>query len=132
MLNHLAVLLSVLAPLVVVPLTVITFYLKSLRDLHRGRHEELADRVRRQDRTLDELRRVISDFERDYTTKEEWLRECLHARHVLERLMVVTAGLDARRRSSTEPDDAGGGAGCVSASRERSAHTVCGCAKETN
>jgi len=96
MLDHLAVLLSVLAPLVIVPLSVITFYLKSLRDLLRSRHEELAQRVRKQAESLGDLRASVAAFEREYATKEEWLRECLHARRVLERLMITTATLEAR------------------------------------
>jgi len=96
MLEHLAVLLSVLAPLVVVPLSVITFYLKSLRDHLRSRHEELAQRVREQAASLGDLRAAVAAFEREYATKEEWLRECLHARRILERLMITTAALEAR------------------------------------
>lgn len=95
MLEHLAVLLSVLAPLVIVPLSVITFYLKSLRDHLRSRQEELAQRVREQAESLGELRAAVAAFEREYATKEEWLRECLHARRVLERLMITTAALEA-------------------------------------
>lgn len=96
MLEHLAVLLSVLAPLVIVPLSVITFYLKSLRDHLRSRQEELAHRVREQAASLGDLRAALAAFEREYATKEEWLRECLHARRILERLMITTAALEAR------------------------------------
>jgi len=89
------VLLSVLTPLVAVPLTVITFYLRSLREHQLTRHHELSARVDECGHTLDALRDRVGDFERDYATKEEWLRECLHARSVLDRLSAATVRLEA-------------------------------------
>ena len=106
MLEQIGILLSILVPLVAVPLTVITFYLRSLREHQLTRQQELAQRLDEQTRAWEVLRRSVAEFERDYTTKEEWLRECLHARRVLERLTVVTAGLEAsavaRRQSGDE------------------------------
>ncbi len=89
------VLLSVLTPLVVVPLTVIMFYLRSAREHELARHQEISTRVDECGRALDALRVRFGDFERDYATKEEWLRECLHARSALERLSAATARLEA-------------------------------------
>ncbi len=79
-------LLTILTPLVAVPLTVITFYLRSLREHQISRHADLARRVETSETALAELRRTLVDFERDYTTKEEWLRECMLARRSLEQL----------------------------------------------
>ena len=116
MLERVGIFLSVLVPLVAVPLTVITFYLRTLREHQLTRQQELAQRLDDQRHELEALRRSVADFERDFTTKEEWLRECLHARRVLERLTVVTAGLEAsmgpRHRCGGEvrpPDDRVGG-----------------------
>lgn len=106
MLERVGILLSVLAPLVAVPLTVITFYLRSMREHQLTRQQELAQRLDEQRHAWEALQRSMTEFERDYTTKEEWLRECLHARRVLERLTAVTAGLEARvaarRQGGTE------------------------------
>jgi len=122
MLERIGILLSVLTPLVAVPLTVITFYLRSLREHQLTRQQELAQRLDEQGHGLEALRRSMAEFERDYTTKEEWLRECLHARHVLERLTVVTAGLEAsvaaRRQGGDElrsSTDAASGSACTAA-----------------
>ncbi len=87
--------LSVLTPLVAVPLTIITFYLRSLREYQLTRHHELSTRIEECARVLETLRERSGDFERDYTTKEEWLRECLHARRVREQLSATTVRLEA-------------------------------------
>lgn len=94
-------LLSVLTPLVGVPLTLITFYLRSLREHQVSWH---ADQVRRLDAVetaARELRATMREFERDYTTKEEWLRECMQARRTLARLVRVSARLEALELSAS-------------------------------
>ena len=83
-------LLTVLTPLVAVPLTVITFYLRSLREHQVSWHAQLVRRVESAEGAITELRKSLGDFERDYTTKEEWLRECMHARRILEQLTEAT------------------------------------------
>jgi len=86
---------AVLAPLLGVPLTVIVFYLRSLREQQVCWHAELMRRFESLECSTLELRRHVGDFERDYTSKEEWLRECMHARRVLENLTETTVRLDA-------------------------------------
>jgi hypothetical protein len=84
------VIIGTLTPLVGVPMTMIILYLKAIRQAQES-HQVIGSRrmavieadVRRVDERLD-------DVERSYTTKEEWLRESLHARHQLERLMEMT------------------------------------------
>jgi hypothetical protein len=98
-------LLTVLTPLVAVPLTVITFYLRSLREHQVSWHAELVRRVESLEGTATELRRSIADFERDYTTKEEWLRECMQARQALQQLGETTIRIDTALQSGL----AGGG-----------------------
>lgn len=88
-------LLTVVGPLVGVPLTVITFYLRSLREHQVSWHGETTRRLSAVEAGLGELRRSLDDFERNYTTKEEWLRECLHARRVLERVTEATVRIEA-------------------------------------
>lgn len=86
LLESAGVLLTVMAPLVAVPLTLITFYLRSLREHQLTLHAQVERRVTACETGLDELRRRLAEVEREYTTKEEWLRESLHARQVLEQL----------------------------------------------
>ncbi|MCH7592862.1 MAG: hypothetical protein IH989_08800 [Planctomycetes bacterium] len=45
------------------------------------------------------LGRALADFERDYATKEEWLRECTIARGTLERLKESTVRIETRLES---------------------------------
>ena len=85
------VLIGTLTPLVGVPLTMITLYLRAIREAQANQEIISAQRmgvieadVRRVDERLDEV-------ERTYTTKEEWLRESLHSRQQLERLVELMA-----------------------------------------
>ncbi|MEK6799415.1 MAG: hypothetical protein AABZ12_10650 [Planctomycetota bacterium] len=91
-----AVLVAVLAPLVGIPLTALTFYLRSLREQQAQWFSELSRRCDAADAGLSELRRRLVELERDYATKEEWLRETMHARRTLEHLTSAAARLDAK------------------------------------
>ncbi|MCH7873348.1 MAG: hypothetical protein IID33_16755 [Planctomycetes bacterium] len=91
--------LTILTPLVAVPLTVITFYLRSLREHQLSWHADLIRRVESIEMSMAELRRALADFERDYATKEEWLRECTIARGTLERLKESTVRIETRLES---------------------------------
>ncbi|NOX59715.1 MAG: hypothetical protein GXP29_12790 [Planctomycetes bacterium] len=91
--------LAVVAPLVAVPLTVMTFYLKGLREQQAGRFSDLADRV---NSTSEGLRRVLDDvalMQRNYTTKEEWLRETMWARGKIESLCASVMRVEAELES---------------------------------
>ena len=85
------VLIAVLAPLVGVPLGVITFYLRWLYENQLTRHAELVRRFELIERMGSELARTVAGFALDYTTKEEWLRECMYARGRIERLAELLA-----------------------------------------
>ncbi len=84
--------IAALAPLVAVPLGVITFYLRSLYENQMNRHAELVRRFELVERMTTELARTVSGFALDYTTKEEWLRECMYARGRIERLAEMIRG----------------------------------------
>jgi hypothetical protein len=88
--------LSVVTPLVAVPLTMITFYLRSLREHQVSRHADLARKVDALDTAMAALRQSMTDFERDYTTKEEWLRECMWARSTLLQLSEKAIRLETK------------------------------------
>lgn len=87
-------LLTVLTPLVAVPLTVITFYLRSLREHQVSWHADLVRRVESVEASVATVREAVAEFERDYTTKEEWLRECMMARRTLEQLCETTVRIE--------------------------------------
>jgi len=104
---------AVLAPLVAVPLAAITFYLRSLREYQVIRHAELVRRFELVESVTSDLRKSMAACERDYTTKEEWLRECMYARGRVERIADAVARLVARmekRKGSTAGNGVGGAA----------------------
>ena len=82
----LGALIGAMVPLLGVPLAMITLYLKSIRDYQVDRCEGIEDRLENLDAAFHDVRRRVGDFERDYTTKEEWLRESMLARRQLEKL----------------------------------------------
>ncbi len=87
-------LLTILTPLVAIPLTVITFYLRSLREHQVSWHRDLVRRVESVEASTLALRTTIGELERDFTTKEEWLRECMAARRTLEKLSETTVRIE--------------------------------------
>ena len=93
-------LLTILTPLFAVPLTVITFYLRSLREHQVCWHAELIRRVEAIEASVLDLRKAFGEFERDYTTKEEWLRECMLARRTLEQLTETTVRIETRMQGA--------------------------------
>lgn len=92
-------LLTILTPLVAVPLTVITFYLRSLREHQVSWHADLVRRMESAEAAAVDLRKMLTEFERDYTTKEEWLREGMMARRTLEQLRETTVRIETTMQS---------------------------------
>ena len=88
-------LLTVLTPLVAVPLTMITFYLRALREQQSERQASVSHRLDSLDAHMDDLRSRMTEFERGYATKEEWRRELISARGQLDRLAEKTIRLEA-------------------------------------
>jgi hypothetical protein len=88
----LAPLLAVLVPLAGVPLAAFTFYLRAMKDSRQTWEQAWSRRLDAVETGLKELRQAIREFERDYTTKEEWLRECMYARRGLEQISTATVG----------------------------------------
>ncbi len=94
-------LLIVVTPLCAVPMAAIVLYLRGLRENQQSWQAESARRFDSIEGAMGELRRRVEEFERDYTTKEEWLRECMHARRAYEQLSETAARLTA---GGGEPD----------------------------
>jgi len=91
--------LTIVTPLVAVPLTIITFYLRSLREHQVSWHADLVRRVESVEAAMVDLRKTLTEFERSYTTKEEWLRECMMARRTLEQLRETTVRIETTMQS---------------------------------
>jgi len=86
--------LTLVTPLIAVPLTAMTFYVRSLREQHDAALAGLIRRFEVVDSAVAELRRMLLAFERDYTTKDEWLRECMLARRTLDQLSETAVRLE--------------------------------------
>jgi len=97
--QQVAVIVSVFSPLVGVPLGVITLYLKAIREHQAKTMADLAHRMDTMEGSIRDLLRATAEFEREYTTKEEWVRESMLARQHLERLteMVTRIGVEVDR-----------------------------------
>jgi len=90
--HSLGPLLAVMAPMVGVPLTFIMFHLRAMRENQITWQEGWSRRLDALEAGFRELRQTVREFERDYTTKEEWLRECMYARHRMEQMSSVSKG----------------------------------------
>jgi hypothetical protein len=91
-----ATLVAVLAPLVGVPMSVMTFYLRSIREGQESRSREMTRRIEMLERQARGLEQLVEEMARDYTTKEEWLRETMLARQQLQRLTEMMARVQAQ------------------------------------
>ena len=93
--EHIGLLVGVLSPLVGIPLMVITLYLRAIRDHQTSTMAEITHRIETMERSIHDLLRCTADFEREYTTKEEWVRESMLARQRLERLTEMVTRIQA-------------------------------------
>jgi len=98
--NTIAALAGILGPLVGVPMSAMTLYLRSIKENQERRERESLQRFCGLESQIREIERQMGEFERQYTTKEEWLRETMLARRQLERLMEMMAKVQARLESS--------------------------------
>lgn len=104
--DQLGLLVGVLSPLVGAPLVVITLYLRGLREQQTNTLADMGRRIDAMERTIRDLLRSTSEFEREYATKEEWVRESMLARQGLERLteMVTRIGTELETHQSVAAD----------------------------
>lgn len=87
--------LAIVTGLVVIPLTVITFYLRSLLMQQVAARTDFTARFEHVEAAIRRLSRRVAEHERDLTTKEDWLRESMLARHNIERLTEAVARVEA-------------------------------------
>ena len=101
--------LAFMTPLVAVPLTLITFYLRTLREHQIAAHAQLERRVETCESRISEVRRALSERDRDFATKEEWLRETMYARRMLDELRDAVTRRSTRRTLRAGRNTAGDG-----------------------
>ncbi len=81
-----AAVVTVVGPLVGVPMGLAALYLRGVREQQAAAARELGRRLDGVEAALRELTRCVGEFERQYATKEEWVRESMHARRRIDRL----------------------------------------------
>lgn len=89
------VLVGILSPLVGVPLLMITLYLRAIREHQTNAKAEITQRIQTMEAAIRDLLKSTADFEREYTTKEEWVRESMFARQRLEKLTELVTRIEA-------------------------------------
>ena len=89
-----ATIVAVMAPLVAIPLSVVVFYLKSMHEHQATRQNDLLRRMETLEESAATTRQRLVETQRDYTTKEEWLRESMATRRNVERLLASVTRLE--------------------------------------
>lgn len=89
-------LVAVLGPLVGVPLSAMTFYLRAIREAQAGQLAAMGRRIEGLEQQMRNLEGSIEAVARGYTTRGEWERESLLARQQLGRLAELVARLGAK------------------------------------
>ena len=93
--QEMGLLVGVLSPLVGVPLTVITVYLRAIREHQTSTVSEITQRIETMESSIRDLLGRTASFDREYATKEEWVRESMLARQRLERLTEMVTRIEA-------------------------------------
>jgi len=97
--EQMALIVGALSPLVGVPLVAISLYLRALRDYQASGMSEMAHRISAMEGSIRDLLGSTADFEREYATKEEWVREAMLARQKMERLTEMVTRIQAEVES---------------------------------
>lgn len=84
--EQIGVVVGALSPLVGVPLVMITLYLRAIREHQTQAMAGVSQRIEQIEISIRDLLRCTSDLDREFATKEEWVREAMLARQGLERL----------------------------------------------
>lgn len=93
--EQVGVVVGVISPLVGMPLGIIALYLRAIREQQAVTTSEIARRIHTIEGSLEHLVRRTAEFDREFATKEEWLRESMLARQRLERLTELVTRIEA-------------------------------------
>jgi hypothetical protein len=84
--DQIGIVVGALSPLVGVPLVMITLYLRAIREHQTQSMASVSHRIEIIELSIRDLLRSTADLDREFATKEEWVREAMLARQGLERL----------------------------------------------
>jgi predicted RNase H-like nuclease (RuvC/YqgF family) len=72
----------------------IVLYLRTIRDHQTVTMKEMSKRIETIEGSIHNLLRSTAEFEREYATKEEWVRESMLARQRLEKLTEMVTRIE--------------------------------------
>jgi hypothetical protein len=78
--DQLGIVVGALSPLVGVPLVMITLYLRAIREHQTQSMATVSHRIEIIELSIRDLLRSTADLDREFATKEEWVRESMLAR----------------------------------------------------
>lgn len=84
--EQIGIVVGALSPLVGVPLVMITLYLRAIREHQANAMNNMCHRIETIELSIRDLLRSTADLDREFATKEEWVRESMLSRQGLERL----------------------------------------------
>ena len=90
-----ALMVGVLSPLVGAPLVVITLYLRAIREHQTSTMAEINHRIQTIEAAIHDLLKSTADLDREYATKEEWVRESMVTRQRLDKVTEVMTRIEA-------------------------------------
>jgi hypothetical protein len=93
--DQVGALVGVLSPLVGAPLVMIALYLRGMREHQTSTLTEITRRIDTIEASMRHLLRRTAEFDREYATKEEWVRESMLARQRLEHLTELVTRIQA-------------------------------------
>jgi septation ring formation regulator EzrA len=109
-LEMIATLVAILGTMTAAPVTLVVIFLKSMHEAQAARHHELSRQIERTGERVGRLTEEVAAVQRNYATKEEWLRESLLVREALQSTRESLARLEAlqtpRRRNGSRSKSA--------------------------
>jgi hypothetical protein len=93
--EQMGIIVGVISPLVGVPLVMITLYLRAIRDHQASASVNMCHRIEVIEVAIRDLLKSTADLDREFATKEEWVRESMLARQGLERLTEMVTRIQA-------------------------------------
>ena len=98
--EQIGVIVGALSPLVGVPLVMTTLYLRAIREQQTHAMAGVSHRIEIIEVSMRDLLRSTADLDREFATKEEWVRESMLARQGLERLTQMVTRIQTELENS--------------------------------
>lgn len=91
--TELGILGGTFVPLLALPLALIGQYIKTLHEQQIKRADDLKERIGQLSSEMHTVTKLVHDFERHYTTREDWLRELEQQRAQMDKLTTLATSI---------------------------------------